>query len=51
MNFLNTVANASLENLNEFEKYEGDSALDKINLGDVASKVSTILAILLTISY
>jgi len=40
--FLNTVKNASLHNLEEFEKFENDTTLKNIgDLGDLAAKVTT----------
>ena len=45
--FLDTVKNASLLNLQEFEKYENDTTLNDIgDLGDLAAKVATGVSLL-----
>jgi hypothetical protein len=44
--FLNALTNASLLNLQEFEKFENDTTLDNIgDLGDLATKVTTNTAL------
>ncbi|XP_023722025.2 sodium channel protein Nach [Cryptotermes secundus] len=44
LGFLNTLTNASLYNLHEFERYEKDTTLDKIgDLEDLATKVQNRL--------
>jgi hypothetical protein len=46
--FLDTVKNASLLNLQEFEKFENDTTLSDIgDLGDLAAKVATGISLLL----
>jgi len=40
--FLDSVKNASLHNLQDFEKFENDTTLENIgDLGDLAAKVPT----------
>jgi len=44
--FLDTVKNASLLNLQEFEKFENDTTLNDIgDLGDLAARVTTGISI------
>jgi hypothetical protein len=44
--FLNTVKNASLLNLQEFEKFENDTTLNDVgDLGDLAARVTIGISI------
>jgi hypothetical protein len=44
LGFLNTLTNASLYNLHEFERYGNDTTLDKIrDLEDLATKVRILV--------